>query len=186
MELIGQLTANPPEVTLTGHEQRSARPVHALSVDAFDALAAGPGDVATVRSLAQTRLSLTRALVAAVAKLPDEHQGHDLAAAATEGWAVLCDLDAAHPDAVAEVFAYPYTHAWAVRCLNPPPGADTALDRAHLASLAAAAALRAGATAELPLPVRDGLISLPSLVFARWSPEPGWPAPRVCQYPQAT
>jgi uncharacterized protein len=163
MEMISQLTANTPEVTLIPHEQRSARPVHTLPASAFDALAAGPGDVAAVRSLAQTRLSLTRALVAAVATLPDEHRDHEFAAAAAEGWAVLCDLDTAHPDAIAEVFAYPYTHAWAVRCLNPPPGADTALDRAHLASLAAAAALRAGRTVELPLPVRDGLISLPSL-----------------------
>ena len=49
----------------------------------------------------------------------------------------------------------------------PAPGrgrdADMDLDRAHLAGLAAAAALRAGMEAELLLPVRDGIIHLPGV-----------------------
>jgi uncharacterized protein len=109
------------------------------------------------------RLSLTRALVAAVAATPPVRGRPELNAASAEGWAVLCDLDATHPGAVAEVFAYPYTQAWAIRCLRPPRGADPELDRAHLAGLAASAALRAGVTAELPVPVRDGMLHLPLL-----------------------
>lgn len=184
LEMIGQLTANPPEVTMFHREQRPLRPVHELPIGAFDALAAGPGDVATITSLAQTRLSMTRALVAAVGAAPDRLRDRQLAAAAAEGWTILCELDVTHPSAVAEVLGHPYTYAWAVRCLNPPPGADAELDRAHLAGLAGAAALRAGITAELPLPVRDGLIHLPSLgaLNARSSSErtvrlsvsPGW------------
>jgi uncharacterized protein len=167
MEMIGQLTAKPPEVMMVRTEQRPSRPVHQLTDAALDALAAGPGDVAAVTTLSSARLSLTRALVAilgaATDQSTDQRRDHKLAIAAAEGWAVLCDVDAACPDAVADVFAHPYTHAWAVRCLNPPPGADTELDRAHLAGLAAAAALRAGISAVLPLPVRDGLVHLPSL-----------------------
>jgi uncharacterized protein len=177
-ELVSQMVANPPEVAVirnepvtgaTGQEPAEPRPVHKLPDGGFDALAAGPGDAATVTSLVQMKLSLTRALVAAVASsgtsrgLGGRQRDPELAAAAAEGWAVLCDLDVSHPSAVAEVFAHPYTHAWAIRCLNPSAEADPELDRAHLAGLAAASALRAGVAVELPLPVRDGLLHLPSL-----------------------
>jgi uncharacterized protein len=64
---------------------------------------------------------------------------------------------------VDEIFAHPYTYAWALRCLHPPPGADIDVDRAHLASLAAAAASRADIPAELPVPVRDGYAHLPTV-----------------------
>ena len=158
---------NEPVTGVVPAEPGGTRPVHKLPVGGFDALAAGPGDPATVTLLVQMRLSLTRALVAAVAseasRGPGRRPDPALATAAAEGWAVLCDLDVSHPDAVADIFAYPYTHAWAIRCLNPPSGADQELDRAHLAGLAAASALRAGVTVELPLPVRDGLLHLPSL-----------------------
>src|SRR6202034_4388979 len=83
--------------------------------------------------------------------------------APAEGWAVLCELDTSHPAAVAEVFAHPYTRVWAMRCIDPPAGADRQLDLAHLAGLATAAALRAGVPADLPVPVRDGMIHVPSL-----------------------
>jgi uncharacterized protein len=46
---------------------------------------------------------------------------------------------------------------------GPPRDADTDLDRAHLAGLAAAAALRGGVEAELLLPVRDGRVHLPGV-----------------------
>jgi uncharacterized protein len=171
LEMITQLIANPADVTVTREEPvvreggAAPRPVHRLSPGALDSLAAGPGNVADVTSLVELRLSLTRALVAAVAATPASGgpRNAELATAAAEGWAVLCDLDVRHPGAVAEVFTHPYTHAWAMRCLYPPAGADAELDRAHLAGLAAAAAVRAGAEIALPLPVRDGLLHLPSL-----------------------
>jgi uncharacterized protein len=176
LETITQLIANPPEVTVTSRETdmhvEPARTLHALPVGALEAMAAGPGDVAAVTALGEMRLSRTRALVAAAAAAVPGGKGGDetgvrraaeLAAAAAEGWAVLCALDGSHPAAVAEVFAHPYTRVWAMRCLDPPADADPQLDRAHLAGLAAAAALRAGVTAELPVPVRDGMLHLPSL-----------------------
>jgi uncharacterized protein len=176
LETITQLIANPPEVTVTSREPDThadpGRRLHELPAGAFDAMAAGPGDVAAVIALGQMRLSRTRALVAAAAATlpgakgadaPGERRAAELAAAAAEGWAVLCELDASHPAAVAEVFAHPYTRVWAMRCIDPPAGADRQLDLAHLAGLAAAAALRAGVTVELPAPVRDGMIHVPSV-----------------------
>jgi uncharacterized protein len=109
------------------------------------------------------RLSQARSLVATVAT--DDHPWREdaLRAAAAEGWALLCQLDRDHPRVIREIIAHPYTYAWAYRCLRPSPTADTDLDRAHLACLAAAAALLAGVAAELPLPVRDGLLHLPTV-----------------------
>jgi uncharacterized protein len=144
-----------------------SRPAHVLAPGAFDALAAGPGDADALRTLAQTRLSLTRALVAAVASEDGAWKDSELRQAAAEGWRVLCALDAEYPQAVRDIFSHPYTHAWAVRCLRPPRDADPDLDRAHMAGLAAAAAVRAGATAKLPMPVRDGALHLPTIGMLR-------------------
>ncbi len=113
-------------------------------------------------SLAEARWSVTRALVAAVASSLDG-KGGDLGRAAAEGWMLLAELDAERPEAVREVLTYPYVQAWATRCLRPAQSADVELDRAHLAGLAAAAALRAGIEVELTLPVREGVVYLPAV-----------------------
>ena len=76
---------------------------------------------------------------------------------------LLAELDAERPEAVREVLTYPYVQAWAMQMPAPGPSADFELDRAHLAGLAAAAALRAGVEVELILPVREGLIYLPAV-----------------------
>ena len=163
-ELIEQIAAHRHEVTVTTSESHSRsvdRPVHALPSGAFEALAAGPGTVAAVTCLAQLRLSENRALVAAVAAMPRSRRDPMLVAAA-EGWSILCALDSSHPRAVADTLAHPYLRVWAMRCLYPPRGADPEADRAQLAGVAVAAALRAGVPAELPVPVRAGLAYVPS------------------------
>ncbi len=106
--------------------------------------------------------SVTRVLVATVAGRLDG-QGSRLRQAAVAGWRLLSALDAEQPEVVREVLTYPYVQTWAMRCLQPAMSADLDLDHAHLAGLAAAAALRAGMETELVLPVRDGAIYLPSV-----------------------
>jgi uncharacterized protein len=135
---------------------------HFLSEEAFDLLAAGPGDPAAMMSLADSHWSVIRALVATVASGIDGGGG-DIRRAAAEGWMLLCVLDSERPEAVREVLTYPYVQAWAMRCLRPAASADFDLDCAHLAGLAAAAAWRAGTEAELVLPVREGAIHLPGI-----------------------
>jgi uncharacterized protein len=156
------LAEEAARVTAAPTAKPAARAVHGLPAGAFDALAAGPGDVSAIGALADMRLSEACSLVAAVASGHVGWQDAELRAAAAEGWALLCALKATRPDAVLEILALPYTYAWAVRCLRSAAGADTDRDRAHLAGLAAAAAMRAGVTAELPLPVRDGMLHLPT------------------------
>jgi uncharacterized protein len=138
------------------------RAVHVLPVGAFDALAAGPGSISALSVLAEMRLSEACSLVAAVASVRADWRDTELRAAADAGWDLLCSLQGMRPDAVLEIMALPYTYAWAVRCLLPAQDGQADRDRAHLASLAAAAAIRAGVAVELPLPVRDGMLHLPA------------------------
>jgi uncharacterized protein len=169
MALISRMTAaerradTAADARPHGGRTRQDHPELEVPAGALESLAAGPGDVGAVAALAAIRLSEARSLVARVAA--SEAGWHDagLRAAAAEGWALLCELDRAYSGPVQEVFEHPYIYAWALRCLRPPPGADTDLDRAHLAGLASAAALRAGVTAELPVPVRHGLVHVPTV-----------------------
>ncbi|MFD9126444.1 FxsB family cyclophane-forming radical SAM/SPASM peptide maturase [Kitasatospora sp. NPDC059571] len=122
-----------------------AEPV--LTGEQLDQLASGYGDAATVRDLAGHQLGLTRRMLAA------------LADGRPDAWQLLTALDAAAPRALDAVLGHPYARAWAARCLRGEPGADLGT----LAELAAAAALRARIPFELPVPVRDGAVHLPTL-----------------------
>lgn len=176
--LIRRVTAadrtRPAPVLATAERQPPQRPARhagsgawsppALSRTAFDSLASGAGDADALSTLAAKRQSDTRLLIAQVARTAmDDASWRDAAlrTSALAGWDLLCRLDREHPGAVRDVFAHPYAFAWARRCLRPPPGADSDLDRAHLASVAAAASIRAGVAVELPVPVRRGLMHVP-------------------------
>jgi uncharacterized protein len=135
-------------------------PLHQLDVEAFDLLSAGPGDRAAMAVLADAMYSVNRALVGAVAARLGDTSGV-VGGAAADGWQLLSKLDTEYPEAVREVLAYPYVQAWATRCLGTAGESGTSLDRAHLAGVAAAAALRAGIETDLSLPVIDGAIHLP-------------------------
>jgi uncharacterized protein len=161
--LIPRITARPRTVAAAAARPGSHALSHVLAEGAFDRLAAGPGDPAAMAALAEAHWSVTRALVAAVASDLDGGPGRDLGRAAAQGWMLLSALDTERPRAVREVLTYPFVRAWATQCLRPAGNADRELDHAHLAGLAAAAALRAGIEAELVLPVRRGSIYLPSV-----------------------
>ncbi|GAA4861111.1 FxsB family cyclophane-forming radical SAM/SPASM peptide maturase [Kitasatospora terrestris] len=123
-----------------------AQQARELTETQWEELAEGYGAESTVRALAAAQLGLTRKLVAAVG-------------AGSPGWELLGSLDERDGAALDAVLAHPYARAWAVRRLREEPGADPGA----LAGLAAAAALRAGRAFELPLPVRDGAVHLPTL-----------------------
>jgi uncharacterized protein len=165
-ELIPVVIARAPGVAVMSGPRDDALDSpdrHTLPDGGFEMLSSGPGDLVTMAALAESSWSITRALVAAVGSGADDDGGRELSRAARAGWMLLDQLDEEHPQAVREVLTYPYVRAWAVRCLDPPRDADTDLDRAHLAGLAAAAALRAGVEAELLLPVRAGHVHLPGM-----------------------
>jgi uncharacterized protein len=170
--LIPRITTRPKSVPIPPVSAIDPAACHSLPDRAFDLLSAGPGDSLAMASLADTQWSVTRALVAAVASGIDAENG-DLKQAASEGWALLVALDSDQPQAVRDVLTYPYVREWAMRCLSPATSADPDLDRAHLAALAAAAALRAGVEAELPLPIRTGSVYLPTVGAFAVEPGPG-------------
>ncbi len=122
--------------------------------DLLDDLGAGHGSAANLRRLAAAQLGYLRGLLV---QLADRIAGTPVAAA----WDLIARLDEEAPDVVSAVFAHPYLRRWARRCLAPPVGDSP--DWAHLGALAAAVAIRAGANADLEVPLRSGLVQLPGL-----------------------
>src|SRR5262249_50838630 len=131
-----------------------------LPAGLLDQIGSGFGDAATVRYLVETQLAVTRALLATLvdrgAHLP----------AVRGAWEVLGWLDRTAPGAVGNALRHPYIRAWAVRCIERP-GALLDPDVAHLAGLAAAAALSAGVDADLAVPLHSGSLHLPTVGTVR-------------------
>lgn len=144
----------------------SPRQLVPLPAALVDELAHGHGGAEAVRHLALFQQSLRHRLLAEVCAVADARRpGATDALAAPTAHAVETlrhlDADARCHAAVADVLAHPCLRTWAVRVLErdaPPPA-----DLAHLAAIAAAAAIRAGADADVAVPVRHGAVHLPTL-----------------------
>jgi uncharacterized protein len=138
------------------------RSPHTLPQAHFTALAAGYGDAESISYLSAAQRSVRRTLLRLVHQRASA--GSDLAAA---GWDLVGRIDRTAPSAVDEVLAHPYVRTWAERCLRPAGAAkaNSALPAGggHLASIAAAAAIRSGTLAELEVPVTGGYVHLPTL-----------------------
>ncbi|MCT9934232.1 FxsB family radical SAM/SPASM domain protein [Planotetraspora sp. A-T 1434] len=119
---------------------------HALPYDAIDAIAGGFGEARDVGLLMESQQSLRRALIVAVrAKAADE-----------TAWELLTRVEEDRPEMLDAVLAHPYIRVWAIGCLEGGGGP------AHLANVAAAAAVRAGLDARLQVEVVDGRVHLPT------------------------
>ncbi|MFJ6194482.1 FxsB family cyclophane-forming radical SAM/SPASM peptide maturase [Micromonospora sp. NPDC092111] len=129
-----------------------SRAADALSPTVLDDLGSGQGDVESVRQLAEVHHGIARALAVAISPSAADDP------VASAGWDLLVALDVAAPDAVRVVLTHPFVRRWAQRCRAGATG-----ELPHFAAVAAAAAVRAGADAELLLPVRDGAMHLPTL-----------------------
>lgn len=136
-------------------ETMATTPGHAMPEVHFDALAAGFGDAESISYLVAAQRSVRRALIRL---LPEQANGNALFA---EGWELLTSLDQSARDVVDTVLAHPYVRAWAQGCLRSPGAAPTGVG--HLASVAAAAAIRSGTMAKVSVPVVDGYVHLPTL-----------------------
>jgi len=151
-----------PAAGQTDQASHSAARRHELPQSCFDALAAGFGDAEAISYLSAAQRSLCRTLL----RLLHERVGRGSGLVGV-GWELLGRIDHAAPDAVDEVIAHPYVRAWAERCLRPADPATApsapAPDGGHLASIAAAAAIRSGTLAELDVPVTGGYVHLPTL-----------------------
>ena len=123
----------------------------------LDELAAGQGSADLVGELADAERFINGVLLD---NLRRRAVGDPAVSAA---WDLVLRLGDEAPDAVEDVLGHPYLRPWAERVLmgREPGGSE------RLAELAAAMALRAGAAVEVPVPVRDGLVRLPTLGVLR-------------------
>jgi uncharacterized protein len=127
---------------------------HTMPGRDLDDLAAGLGGAAAVGRLAESQLSVPRALLAAL-------RADAVESGFAAAWDVLTRIDREASAALDAVLGHPYVRAWAVRCLAGATAAPA--DLGHVAAIAAAAAVRAGVAAEVVVPVRGGGVHLPTL-----------------------
>jgi uncharacterized protein len=143
-------------------------PAHQISGAAFAALASGGGGTA-VHSLVAAQYSKRVLLVWGVMNRA-QMAGHPQAKLARRGYELLSDIQHRSPAAVDAVLRHPPVGAWAERTLrvllDSRPANRTGRPGggpAQLASLAAAAAVRAGEACAIEVPVDRGVVTLPSL-----------------------
>jgi len=133
---------------------------HELPRGEFSALAQGGGGDAIARLVAAQR-SRHRILVRAVAELARQGSGSGRGVALA-GYDLLARVELQDPGAADVVISYPSVGVWALHTLRGDqslPGAAPS----GLASVAAAAAIKAGIDAEIEVPVINGTVLLPSL-----------------------
>lgn len=138
---------------------------HRLSVDQFDALASGYGDAAAVQQLIGGQRSRVRALLELLRERADPGRDRTFG----HGWELAAEVGRQNAHALAQVLAHPYIRTWAQACLREnggdsgPTRRGLPAEAGHLAAIAAAAAIRAGTTAEINVPVVRGYLHLPTL-----------------------
>lgn len=140
----------------------SKLPKHRLASTDFDSLAAGFGSPDTIAVLTSAQLS--RRLIALRAVLDAaEKAGHK---DALPGLDLLIEVQRADPAAVTTVLRYPFTGSWLAYCLrilDEGAGAALGAELGQLGALAAVAAIRAGISFAIDVPVRDDAVCLPGL-----------------------
>lgn len=138
---------------------------HAMPIEQFRTLARGGGDQAAIERLVAAEQSKHLILLAQVAELARRGDSPD-DGLAIAGYELLARVRRENKAAADGVIGYPSTGVWAlhtIRGAQAIPGARPS----GLASVAAAAAIRAGVDAEIEVPVVNGEVMLPSLGLAK-------------------
>ncbi len=131
---------------------------HTVPVAELDTLATGYGSAGAVRRLADSQDSIRRNLIGTL--IASTRSNASVVAAGD----LLAELDSTAPQAVRTVLGHPHTSAWTNRCLDALRNGDAeTAELNYLNALAAAAAVHAGARAELSVPVVDGAVRLPTV-----------------------
>jgi uncharacterized protein len=154
---------------------------HSLSSAQFTALARGGGDQDAIEQLVAAQRSKHLILLSKVAELA-RRGDHPDDALGVAGYQLLAQVQRRAPAAAAEVIGYPSVGAWALHVIrssqartqgapdDTAPVVSAALPGVRpsgLATVAAAAAIRAGLDAEIEVPVLGAAVLLPSLGAAQ-------------------
>ena len=134
---------------------------HAMPRGQFQALARGGGDVNAIRQLVAAQHSRHVILVGAVAEMA-RHGDRPDDQIAVAGYELLARVQREDQAAADEVITYPSVGAWALHTLRGDSTVPGALP-SGLATVAAAAAIKAGVDAEVEVPVINDAVMLPSL-----------------------
>ena len=164
---------------------------HVIGSLQFRALAAGQGDAAAMAQLAESQRSLLRSLLGAVYQqgMTGPEVAAEVKAELQRAWSLLTALDRERPEALAVTLRHPYLRAWAIRCLRQLRPAEAwpgdqdragqvpglAADLGHLGAIAAAAAVHAGTSGTVRIPVLDDAVHLPTLGRLVIGPEAAGP-----------
>lgn len=138
---------------------------HRLSARDFDALATGLGSSATVASLRAAQFSLRLIGVRAVLDAADR-VGHTDVPGMAAGWELLKTTQQHDVEASVAVLDYPFVGSWVGHCLRllaGNPNNSGAQELGYLGCIAAAAAVRAAVPFSIDVPVRGGIVCLPTL-----------------------
>jgi uncharacterized protein len=132
--------------------------------DLIAAMAAGGGGPRAAAALVAAQHSKHTLLLHGVVTTAARAR-HPQAAAADHGYRLLARVQRKDPGAVAAVVNHPSVGAWAYRTMTALRGgpALAGAEPAGVGAIAAAAAIRAGITAEIEIPVTGGIAMLPSV-----------------------
>ncbi|MFF2022733.1 HEXXH motif domain-containing protein [Streptomyces sp. NPDC058171] len=144
-------------------------PRHRMDGALFDRIALGGGGPEAVELLRRGQYSRRLLLVREVVVHAERHGG-PTARTARDAWSLLAAVHRAAPGAVHETLTHPSLGPSQLRTLNAllAPDAATASGPHRLLAAAAVAALRAGLSTEVTLPLRHGRVLLPSLGAAQF------------------
>lgn len=130
---------------------------HHIDVAALDSLGTGAGSTAALATLRAGQLSKHLVLIRAVL---DSVSEQDAARSGLyEGFALLADAEEREPARIGTLLRHPQVGAWAMRCLR----ARRTGDLGYLAALAAVAGWHAGLEFTIRIPLRHGILMLPTL-----------------------
>jgi HEXXH motif-containing protein len=157
---------------------------HRVPATSFTLLAHGRADAQTMRLLYAGQRSKHALLLRTILDASRPFHRETASARPAAAVALLDEVQRRAPAAAAEVLGYPMVGAWAAYCLRRlrRPGDGVAplwIDLAQLSSIAAAAAIRAGLDFEIVVPVRGGLVLLPTLGCASVASTAQWGAATV-------
>jgi HEXXH motif-containing protein len=148
---------------------------HLLPEADFSALAEGGGSLAACHLLRDAQLSKHLMLLHAIAEAASSIDRGTTAFRV--GYELLVRIQAADPEVGAWLLSLPHLSGWIHDCLIHLEQGSAA-DFGHFACLVAAAAVRAGASFELDVPVRDDRVWLPGLGSLLVTDQPAWT--RLC------
>jgi HEXXH motif-containing protein len=134
---------------------------HAMPRGQFAELARGGGGADAIGRLVAAQQSKHVILLRGVAEMTRRGNRRD-DQIALAGYELLARAQRKDRDAADQVIRYPSVGAWALHTLDGDPSVPGALP-SGLATVAAAAAIKAGVDAEIEVPVVNGTVALPSL-----------------------